>query len=237
MKWEYLLFNCLVFFSSTISISVYKKAVRPDLRAAAIAISLMAVVFLVWDELVKGWFWSFNPAYVLGLQIGRLPFEEVLFFFTVPWSSLILWLNFRDRIHGTITMPSVVSWGVSFLFFLLSAQPVTQGWWYTFVVCALSMLAVFFMRLKKTVLRADAAFFGLLTGLMMVFNGYLTSRPVVLYNPETFAGVRLGSVPLEDFLYGYLLLYGVAQLYLLATSTRVAGNTPVPNLHTREQKK
>ncbi len=46
--------------------------------------------------------------------------------------------------------------------------------------------------------------------IMMFFkipsNGYLTGRPIVLYNPEYFLGIRLGTIPVEDFLYGFGLI-------------------------------
>lgn len=37
-------------------------------------------------------------------------------------------------------------------------------------------------------------------------NGYLTWRPIVLYNPEMFLNIRLGTIPVEDFFYGYGLI-------------------------------
>ncbi len=47
-------------------------------------------------------------------------------------------------------------------------------------------------------------------GVMFFFkipsNGYLTWRPIVSYNPEYFLGVRLWTIPLEDFLYGFGLI-------------------------------
>ncbi|HTY44690.1 MAG TPA: lycopene cyclase domain-containing protein [Patescibacteria group bacterium] len=37
-------------------------------------------------------------------------------------------------------------------------------------------------------------------------NGYLTGQGVVLYNPRFFLGLRLGSIPLEDFLFGFSMV-------------------------------
>jgi len=37
-------------------------------------------------------------------------------------------------------------------------------------------------------------------------NGYLTWRPIVIYNPDQFLGIRLWTIPLEDFLYGFGLI-------------------------------
>lgn len=47
-------------------------------------------------------------------------------------------------------------------------------------------------------------------GIMFFFkipsNGYLTGRPIVLYDPGYFLGVRLGTIPVEDFFYGFGLI-------------------------------
>ncbi len=37
-------------------------------------------------------------------------------------------------------------------------------------------------------------------------NGYLTSSGIVLYNPNSYLGIRLGSIPLEDFLFGFSMV-------------------------------
>jgi len=37
-------------------------------------------------------------------------------------------------------------------------------------------------------------------------NGYLTWRPIVIYNPDYFLGFRLGTIPVEDFFYGFGLI-------------------------------
>jgi len=37
-------------------------------------------------------------------------------------------------------------------------------------------------------------------------NGYLTGSGTVIYNPNFFIGVRIGSIPLEDFLFGFSMV-------------------------------
>jgi lycopene cyclase domain-containing protein len=37
-------------------------------------------------------------------------------------------------------------------------------------------------------------------------NGYLTGKDVVRYNPQFFLGIRIGSIPLEDFLFGFSMV-------------------------------
>src|ERR1700741_1031957 len=51
-----------------------------------------AAFFITWDILfTKYGIWSFNPDYVLGLFILRLPIEEWLFFIVVPFSCIFIY--------------------------------------------------------------------------------------------------------------------------------------------------
>jgi lycopene cyclase domain-containing protein len=44
------------------------------------------------------------------------------------------------------------------------------------------------------------------TVLMFIVNGYLTWRPIVIYNEAKMLGVRLFTIPLEDFFFGFSLI-------------------------------
>jgi lycopene cyclase domain-containing protein len=49
-------------------------------------------------------------------------------------------------------------------------------------------------------------FLAVMYGFKLVANGYLTWRPIVLYGRAHFLGARLGTIPLEDFVYGFALI-------------------------------
>lgn len=40
----------------------------------------------------------------------------------------------------------------------------------------------------------------------MIVNGYLTGSNIVIYNPDFFLGFRIGSIPAEDFLFGFSMV-------------------------------
>jgi lycopene cyclase domain-containing protein len=40
----------------------------------------------------------------------------------------------------------------------------------------------------------------------MLVNGYLTGKQIVMYRPQFFLGLRIGSIPLEDFLFGFSMV-------------------------------
>lgn len=49
-------------------------------------------------------------------------------------------------------------------------------------------------------------FFGIILLFKFLVNGYLTGRNIVMYNPRFSLGMRLGSIPLEDFLFGFSMV-------------------------------
>jgi lycopene cyclase domain-containing protein len=48
---------------------------------------------------------------------------------------------------------------------------------------------------------------------MFVVNGFLTALPVVIYNDSQNLGIRLGTIPVEDFAYNAILLAINVSLY------------------------
>lgn len=63
--------------------------------------------------------------------------------------------------------------------------------------------------LLKTRVTAQSKFW-VFTVVMFMFklivNGYLTARPIVLYGEGFFLGVRVFTIPLEDFFFGFSLM-------------------------------
>jgi lycopene cyclase domain-containing protein len=220
MKSEYLLFNLFIFFSSTLGASLYRNTHWPRLKPAACSIAVFAGIFLFWDVLVTNFWWSFNQKYILGLMLGSLPIEEVLFFFSVPWSCLILWVNIKKRVVGKVSFPLEQ--------FCLSTAMVVGGasllaqWWYTLAVSVAGVLLLLFSLWNKQWLRQRSvlAFSAMCVGLTLIFNGYLTARPVVLYNSEVKSNINLYTIPLEDVIYGLILVLATSMLYDFFESKR-----------------
>lgn len=40
----------------------------------------------------------------------------------------------------------------------------------------------------------------------LLVNGYLTGQYIVIYNPRFFLNIRLGTIPIEDFLFGFSMI-------------------------------
>jgi lycopene cyclase domain-containing protein len=70
------------------------------------------------------------------------------------------------------------------------------------------LLIVLDYRLRTGVLRQKRfwMFLGVMYGFKLIVNGYLTWRPVVRYTDGQYLGIRLGTIPLEDFVFGFSLI-------------------------------
>jgi lycopene cyclase domain-containing protein len=80
---------------------------------------------------------------------------------------------------------------------------------YTIAAIVSVALVILFDRILKTRLSSRPefwAFIGVMFGFKLIFNGYLTWRPIVLYRKEFFLDVRLGTIPAEDFMFGFSMI-------------------------------
>ena len=213
MRAEYLLFNLGIWLLSFLGVRFFKKGRWPKLGKALGAILLVGLFYVIWDQWVTGWWWSFNEKYILGWRVGKLPLEEILFFGVVPWSCLLIWENLLpvERLKGWQLRDG---WVWFLLMVLAGLGIVFWGRWYT---VAVSWLTVFFglayLKWESQKKRKFGLMMLIVMGLILIFNGYLTARPVVVYNEEIMTSVRLGTVPIEDVLYGVNLVGLVVLIY------------------------
>lgn len=80
---------------------------------------------------------------------------------------------------------------------------------YTVLVIAGSLFVILLdIILGTRILRQKLfwVFWSVVTVLMFVVNGYLTWRPIVIYNEAKMLGVRVFTIPLEDFFFGFSLI-------------------------------
>jgi lycopene cyclase domain-containing protein len=99
---------CLVV---TAPLEVFGDGVYRQLRRALGAVIPVAIVFIGWDVLaIAGGVWTYNPRYLVGLRIGNIPVEELLFFIVIPLcglltysavSNILAWLS-RRRTDGKV---------------------------------------------------------------------------------------------------------------------------------------
>lgn len=179
---------------------------------------LVAIPFIIWDI----WFtnmgvWWFDTQYTSGVLAAGLPIEEWLFFICIPFSCIFTYycvdkyypLTWLSGFNNLIVFVSVIICAVvallhyDRLYTLLTA-----------LVTIFTLVYLHFIVRADWISKASYVFIWLMLGFFPV-NGILTGTgipsPIVNYNPDAFLGIRIGSIPIEDAVYGYsqflLVLY------------------------------
>jgi len=179
---------------------------------------VVAVPFIAWDI----WFtakgvWWFNTDYTLGFVIGGLPIEEWLFFICIPFSCVFTYFCF-DKFFKLDWLSSFNNLIVFFSLIVCSIVALLYyDRIYTLLTAVITFVVLFYLHFVRRVDWIGKASF-VFTILMLGFfpvNGILTGTglesPIVNYNPDDFLGIRMGTIPIEDAVYGYtqflLVLY------------------------------
>ena len=177
------------------------------------AMLLTMVIFIPWD-MVKTYLavWGFNPRYLLGFNIGNLPVEEWMFFIAIPYACLFTYhsLNYLVKKDYLGKYADTVSLALAVL--LLIVGLLNTGRLYTSVTFISTGL---FLCFHWFVVKGDfmGRFYVMYLVTLIPFfivNGLLTGsfipEEVVFYDNTQNLGIRLGTIPIEDMVYGFLML-------------------------------
>ena len=217
MKFEYLLFNLVIIVGPVVS--RFSRQIRQisHWRLKLLVSGIVMIPYITWDAIVAGSHWWFNEAYTLDFRLLGLPIGEWLFFLTVPFGCLLVWE----------TLPGADSWLVQLKSLryiravLYTALPIgvwifSTGRQYTgLVLFCFGLVGLVDMLLTVNLLLKPKTYLylGIVSVLILVFNGYLTARPVVLYGEAYQSGYRILTIPIEDFGYGFTLMLFNTMIY------------------------
>lgn len=178
------------------------------------SISIVAVVYIIWDVIfTKIGVWGFNPTYYLGITFFKLPLEEILFFFLIPYASIFIHyalLYFFPNLSLSDKFTRFFSWML--IVFLIVFVALNMGKLYTQTSGISLILALLLGMLDKhkTLHRFYIAYLVILIPFVIV-NGILTGsfidEPIVWYNNAENLGIRFFTIPIEDFGYAFSMLF------------------------------
>ncbi len=169
---------------------------------------LTATPFLIWDwwATTQG-HWSFNPTHIMGVTFLSLPIEEIAFFFVAPFACLFIYSAAEKYIRmNYIQLPFlfwVVMIGAAVVLLVLGfPKP------YSTLVFGLSTSVLFYsyQRFRFQITTSILLYFSFSYIFFILFNSLLTMLPIVSYAPWAILNFRVGTIPIEDFWYNFLLL-------------------------------
>lgn len=184
------------------------------------AILPVAAFFIIWDVFFtqKG-VWGFNHDYLSGIYLANLPVEEWLFFFTVPFACVFIYecLNFYIKKD---LLKAISPWVTKILIVLFFGVGIWKFWhMYTATTFLLAGGFLLYHQLFEEGYYRSRFYLSYLVVWIpfLLVNGVLTggytAEPVVIYNPEEYLGIRVTSIPLDDSVYNFLMLFMIVTLF------------------------
>ncbi|UYQ95725.1 lycopene cyclase domain-containing protein [Chitinophaga horti] len=198
---------------------------------------IVGIPFIAWDV----WFthhgiWWFNDTYLTGFRIAGLPVEEWLFFVCIPFACLFTYhclnkffdLTWANAFNNIIVFATCIICIVAALLY--------RDRMYTLVTAVATVVAVLYLHFVARVAwvgQASLVYLLLMPGFFAV-NGVLTGTglegAVVNYNPAGFLGIRMGTIPVEDAVYGYTQFLLNVYFYKMFTRTVSSAHPPVQQM-------
>jgi lycopene cyclase domain-containing protein len=177
------------------------------------AILLTMAVFIPWDMLKTHLeVWGFNPRYLLGYYIGNLPVEEWMFFIAIPYACLFTYhsLNYLVKKDYIGKSAGFLTVGLAFFLIIIGVLNIEKLYTsVTFISTGAFLLFHQFMIRTRYMGKFYLMYFVTLIPFFIV-NGLLTGsfipEEVVHYDNTQNLGIRLGTIPVEDMVYGLLML-------------------------------
>lgn len=205
------LFLLLIFLVIPIILSFQKK-IRFIFRLRYLlpATIFSAAIFLMWEwRFTEFGIWSYNPDFITGIDLLKVPLEVWLSVFILPFSSVYIyeWLKIRFENFEKPNLFLVVSL-VLFVVFAVLAYFYRRELFsfFTFFLTAIYLgYTIFRNRFKKYYTKFYLAFAVSLVPFMVV-SLVMYSLPVISYDASHTMHVALLGIPVERLVYLYLML-------------------------------
>lgn len=216
----YIVLDLLILFFPLVMTFFWKVKYYRFFKPLFGSIAIVGGSYILWDVLVTlRQDWWFNKEFLLNIPhpLG-LPIEEILFFVVVPYACIFIYENLvyfiRER---TVNIPK-------WFFPIIAALLFVAGVYYRFqdyTILALWSVSTFLLiatvvRPKKTLQSSHYWLYIILSFIpFMIFNYLLTSTVIVFYNPDAIWGIRITTIPLEDFFYNFSMLSFYLLVYII----------------------
>ncbi len=177
------------------------------------AMLVTMLVFIPWDIIKTSiGVWGFNPDHLLGIYFFNLPIEELLFFIAIPYACLFTYHAFNYLIKKDYLGKYANAITITLIVVLTAVAFLNPDRTYTLVtfIATAAFLLIHLIFIKPDYLGRFYFTYGIILIPFFIVNGALTGlftpEPVVWYDDTRNLAIRIGTIPVEDSVYGLLLL-------------------------------
>jgi len=187
-----------------------------------LAIFVVLCLFIPWDI----WFtisniWGFNKKYISGIFIKSLPIEEWLFFIIINYCALFIFhlVEINLKISKYMNLFSKIFLSIVFFLLLISNLYAIPSKIYTLVASSIGIVILIFLFFNENTFFNFSFILTFLIILIpfLVVNGILTGlftlEPVVYYDDTKNLSIRFLTIPIEDFIYNFIMIFLATYTY------------------------
>lgn len=180
------------------------------------SVAIVGFVFIIWDI----WFthegiWEFNSRFVCGWYIFNLPVEEILFFIVVPYACVFIYACLSAYVKFDLSRIKSQYFSMILVLILILFGGLNYYRLYTVVTFFIGAGLILVLTIIRKSPYINWYYLTYLIHLIPFFicNGILTSKPVLIYNNTRNLSIRLGTIPLEDTVYSFVLVVSCMYFY------------------------
>lgn len=185
-----------------------------------ISTTVIAVIFLIWDAVFTSQaIWGFTEEYCLDFYFLKMPLEEWLFFYIIPFCSLFAHFALFYACPN-LKLQKTATAAISILLIAIAVILVIAYYPRAYTVVNFSLLAITIsigFLFKIELLQQFYISFLIILIPFFIVNGILTGLitdiPVVWYDDTENIGIRLITIPIEDVGYAFTMLFGNLMIF------------------------
>ena len=76
------------------------------------------------------------------------------------------------------------------------------------------------LRTRLTTRKGFWTAYSIILFFQLITNWWLTSREIVVYNPDAIVGLRVAGAPIEDLIFGFAMILAVMTMWEMLLRTR-----------------
>jgi lycopene cyclase domain-containing protein len=184
-------------------------------KALGFSILIGGAFYITWDVIATArGDWGFSQDHTIGFKLAGLPIEEIMFFITVPLACIFIYHSLYPKIFSKKIRFAIWIWlAAAAASVALSFHFADNSYTRTVFLTLAGTIAII-AKLMPELLNSLRFNVMILISIIpfLIVNSILTGIPIVSYGPEAVIGSRIGSIPIEDFVYNLAML----SLYLFA---------------------
>jgi lycopene cyclase domain-containing protein len=211
------LFLNLITIAGPLALSFDKKvAFYKNLNQFIVAMLATSTLYILWDI----WFtkinvWLFNPQFLYGNWFAGLPLEEYIFFIIIPYACLFIYACLKAYLPNFSFNKALKPIVTSLMAISLIAIAINPSHLYTSITFGFLFITLSALLLTRHTAHLSHIILAWIIALlpMAYVNGVLTSKPVLIYNDAQNLGIRIGTIPIEDFFYNMVYMLWMITLY------------------------